>query len=139
MKRNLAVMAAVIVTIFTIGMSVRAASEWLESVYRNDSITCTGFLNNFTVSYTNTTGSKVALASVFAMCVTATNAWDITLINNNQTNLLVLPTILNTITNNIKYDGTGNVPLGQNGIVQINGKVRTNAVAPVVQWAIHLK
>jgi hypothetical protein len=38
-----------------------------------------------------------------------------------------------------KYDGTGNVPLGDNGIVQITGKVKTNATAPVVQWAIHMK
>lgn len=116
-----------------------AATEWLDSSYRNDVVTSSAVTNVFTVAYTNTTGYKMAIASVFAMTPGATNDWRLILINNGQTNILVAPTAMTYASNTLKYDGTGNIPLGNNGIIRLHGTVATNASETAVQWQIHFK
>ena len=111
---------------------------WRESVYRNDAIACTGAITAVTLDYTNNS-DRAALASVFANCNYATNTLSLSVINGGQTNKLATDvTANNPVLNAIKYDGTGNIPLGKGGIVRVSLGVSTNATASV-QWQIHTK
>lgn len=112
---------------------------WRESVYRNDSVTCTGAVTAITLDYTNATPDRVALASVFANCNYATNTFGIAVVNGGQTNKIATDVTANNVTANaIKYDGTGNIPLGVGGMVRITLGVSSNATASV-QWQVHTK
>lgn len=131
-------MAAVLVS-FLATLMAMSAEEFLGSIYRNDSIAAGGATQAFTVVYTNDTGSKVALASVFANSSLATNSWSISVVNNGQTNVLTAPTALTYVTTGVKYEGYGTVPLGAGGKVIVSGTVATNAGGTLVQWQVHTK
>ena len=135
MKRIVAVMIGVVMFAMVGG----AAVEFIESVYRNDSVAALEATQAFTVSYTNISGSKMAIASVFAKSSLATNNWTISVVNGNQTNILSGPTALTYANTGVKYEGYGSVPIGAGGLVQISGTVATNAGGSLVQWQIHLQ
>ena len=130
-------MAAVMFSFLATLMAM--ATEEFFSIYRNDSIQAAAATQAFTVVYTNDTGSKVALASVFANSSLATNSWSISVVNNGQTNVLTAPTALTYVTTGVKYEGYGTVPLGNGGKVIVSGTVETNAGGSLVQWAVHTK
>jgi hypothetical protein len=132
------IVLAAIVTVL-VSMAATAGIQWLESVYRSDLVACSDLTSTFTVAYTNSSGSRVTLASVFARSDLATNSWQISLVNNGQTNVLVAPTLLLGITNTVKYDGTGNVPLGNGGVVQVSGTIISNAGGSLVRWNVNTK
>ena len=134
MKRT--VIGAVVAGI--VSVMAMGATEFLGSIYRSDTVACTNAETAFSFAYTNDTGSKVAIASIMARSDYATNNWSILIVNSDQTNILVAPTALNYVTYSIKYDGTGNIPLGNGGKIILNGAVWTNA-AGLVSWQIHTK
>jgi len=129
-------LVAVMVMVASMAMA-DGTITWRESVYRNDAITCTGAVTAAILEYTNTS-DKVALASVFANCNYATNTFGVAVINGGQTNKLATDVTASLVSNSIKYDGTGNIPLGNGGIVRVSLGVITNSAASV-QWQIHLK
>ena len=119
--------------------SAMAATEWLESSYVNQTVASTGGVCNFTQSYTNTSGSKMALHSVYAMSPLATNSWSLVVVQGGQTQTLVSATALSLATTGIKYEGNGAVPLGAAGVLTVSGSVITNAGGSPVSVQVHLR
>lgn len=136
MKR--AVMAAVISGL--ISAAAMAGMGFLESAYRSDTVDTSRSTttNDFTLSYTNTTGGRVAIGSVMAMSTISTGNWSLAVVNNGQTHVLVAPTALTLVTKGIKYEGYGTVPLGKDGVLTLTGVCGSNAATATVKWQVHM-
>ncbi len=139
MKKRMTVAMTVIMGLICVGM-LYAGVNFLESVYRNDSIaTPSATANAFTVIYTNT-GDRVAIGSIFARAQAATGSWSILIVNSSQTNILVAPTALNFDTYGVKYEGYSTVPLGNGGKIIVSGSVASNNATTgtgIIEWGIH--